>query len=151
MTRILPHLLPALCALLAVIPAQAATQPAADNISHEAESAVVKVFSTMRRPDLAKPWSKAAPAEATGSGVIIEGHRILTNAHVVAYASQVQVQGNQSGDKFAATVESFAPGIDLAVLKLEDDAFFATRPPLPRAAALPQVKDAVLAYGFPTG
>jgi len=151
MTRILPHLLLALCAVLAVIPAQAATKPAEDSISHEAEAAVVKVFSTMRHPDLAKPWSKAAPVEASGSGVIIEGHRILTNAHVVAYASQVQVQGNQSGDKFSATVESFAPGIDLAVLKLDDDSFFASRPPLPRAAAMPQVKDAVLAYGFPTG
>src|SRR5262249_14219397 len=113
--------------------------------------AVVKVFSTMRRPDIAKPWSKQAPVEATGSGVIIEGRRILTNAHVVAYASQVQVQGNQSGDKVSATVEAIAPGIDLAVLKLEDESFFSSRPALPRAKTLPQVKEAVLAYGFPTG
>ncbi len=150
------HSLRLVLCLLACVPAgltQAAAK-AAENpeaISHEAESAVVKVFSTIRRPDVAKPWAKSAPIEATGSGVIIEGHRILTNAHVVSYASQVQVQGNQSGDKVAATVEAFAPGIDLAVLKLEDDAFFNGRPPLPRAAALPQVKDAVLAYGFPTG
>ena len=120
-------------------------------IDTRAESAVVKVFSTMRRPDVAKPWAKQAPAEATGSGVIIDGHRILTNAHVVAYASQVQVQGNQSGDKVSASVEAFAPGIDLAVLKLEDESFFNTRPALPRAKALPQVKDPVLAYGFPAG
>ena len=120
-------------------------------IAHETESAVVKVFSTMRRPDVARPWSKAAPIEATGSGVVIEGKRILTNAHVIAYASQVQVQGNQSGDKISATVEAVDPGIDLAVLKLEDDSFFDKRPPLPRASILPQIKDPVLAYGFPTG
>src|SRR5579883_182758 len=115
------HSLRLVLCLLACVPAgltQAAAK-AAENpeaISHEAESAVVKVFSTIRRPDVAKPWAKSAPIEATGSGVIIEGHRILTNAHVVSYASQVQVQGNQSGDKVAATVEAFAPGIDLAVL-----------------------------------
>src|SRR6516165_6935575 len=118
-------------------------------IAREAENAVVKVFSTMRRPDVTRPWSKAPPIEATGSGVVIEGKRILTNAHVVAYASQVQVQGNQSGDKISATVEAIAPGIDLAVLKLEDDSFFDKRPPLPRASILPQIKDPVLAYGFP--
>ena len=128
-----------------------AARPADEPVSHEAENAVVKVFSTIRRPDIVKPWSKQAPGEASGSGVIIEGKRILTNAHVVAYASQVQVQGNGSGDKVSATVEAFAPGIDLAVLKLEDESFFNTRPALPRAKALPQVKDPVLAYGFPTG
>ena len=115
------------------------------------EDSVVKVFSTIRQPDTSKPWTKQSPLEATGTGVIIEGHRILTNAHVVLYASQVQVQANQAGDKISATVEFAAPGIDLAVLKLEDDAFFDTRPPLKRANLLPEVKDAVMAYGFPTG
>jgi S1-C subfamily serine protease len=120
-------------------------------LTHEAENAVVKVFSTMRRPDVARPWSKASPLEATGSGVVIEGKRILTNAHVVAYASQVEIQANQSGDKVSASLVAMAPGIDLAVLKLDDESFFDSRPPLPRASALPQIKDAVLAYGFPTG
>jgi len=135
-------------------PAAAAAPPPAEMtapIAHEAEAAVVKVFATMRRPDIEKPWSKAAPVDATGTGVVIEGRRILTNAHVVAYASQVQVQGNQSGDKVSASIAVFAPDIDLAILKLDDESFFDKRPPLPRATMLPQIKDAVLAYGFPTG
>jgi S1-C subfamily serine protease len=115
------------------------------------ENTVVKVFSTIRYPDPYKPWAKQAPRESTGTGVIIEGNRILTNAHVVLYASQVQVQANQSGDKISATVETIAPGIDLAILKLDDDTFFETRPPLPRATKLPAVKDSVMVYGFPTG
>jgi S1-C subfamily serine protease len=153
MTRTLPTLALSLAALLAPCAPAAAKAAAegAESISHEVENTVVKVFSTIRRPDVSKPWTKQAPLEATGSGVIIDGKRILTNAHVVAYASQVQVQGNQSGDKISATVEAFAPGIDLAVLKLEDESFFNGRPPLPRARILPQVKDAVFAYGFPTG
>jgi len=115
------------------------------------ENSVVKVFSTMRYPDPFKPWTKQAPTEATASGVVIEGNRILTNAHAVLYASQVQVQANAAGDKVSATVVAIAPGIDLAVLKLDDASFFDTHTPLPRANKLPQIKDAVLAYGFPAG
>jgi S1-C subfamily serine protease len=152
MTRTLRHVLLLVLALPAA--AAQAAQPGSEPspaIAHEAESAVVKVFSTIRHPDVTHPWTKSSPIEATGSGVVIEGKRILTNAHVVAYASQVQIQGNQSGDKISATVEAIAPGIDLAVLKLDDESFFDKRPPLPRAGALPQIKDPVLAYGFPTG
>ncbi|MBK9238552.1 MAG: trypsin-like peptidase domain-containing protein [Rhodoferax sp.] len=114
-------------------------------------SSVVKVFSTARFPDPFKPWTKQAPKEATGSGVVIEGRRILTNAHVVLYASQVQVQANQDGEKISATVEAIAPGIDLAILKLDDESFFDSHAPLPRTSALPEIKEAVLAYGYPTG
>jgi S1-C subfamily serine protease len=115
------------------------------------ENAVVKVFSTLRYPDPFKPWTKQAPSEVTASGVVIEGKRILTNAHVVLYSSQVQIQANQAGDKISATVVGVAPGIDLAVLKLDDESFFTTHAPISRATALPDIKDPVLAYGFPTG
>ncbi|HSY17857.1 MAG TPA: trypsin-like peptidase domain-containing protein [Candidatus Acidoferrales bacterium] len=115
------------------------------------ENSVVKIFSTVRYPDLYKPWTKQSPEEQTGSGVVIEGKRILTNAHVVNYASQVQIQANQAGDKISATVEYIAPGIDLAVLKLDDEKFFDTHPPIPRAKVLPGIKDSVMAYGFPEG
>ncbi len=61
------------------------------------------------------------------------------------------VEPNQSGEKLAATVEYSAPGIDLAVLKLEDESFFDKRAPLPRAEKLPEIKEAVTVYGYPTG
>ena len=115
------------------------------------ENSVVKVFATVRYPDPYKPWTKQAPEEQTGSGVVIEGRRILTNAHVVNYAGQVQIQANQAGDKISATVEAIAPDIDLAVLKLDDEKFFDSHPPLARAKTLPGIKDAVLAYGYPEG
>jgi S1-C subfamily serine protease len=120
-------------------------------VSNAVENSVVKVFATVRYPDFYKPWTKQEPAELTASGVVIEGKRILSNAHVVLYASQVQIQANQAGDKLSAMVEAGAPGIDLAVLKLDDETFFDTHPPLPRARALPEIKDAVMAYGYPKG
>lgn len=115
------------------------------------ENSVVKIFSTVRSPDSYRPWSKSPPQEITGSGVVIEGNRILTNAHVVNYASQVQVQAKEGGDKLSATVVAIARGIDLAVLKLDDPKFFATHPAPARSNVLPDIKDAVMAYGYPTG
>ena len=128
-----------------------AVAPAGGDGKSTVENSVVKVFSTLRYPDFYRPWTKQAPSEATGSGVVIEGKRILSNFHVVRYASQVEIQANQAGDKISATVEAVAPGIDLAVLKLDDEKFFDTHPPLPRAKILPEIKDAVMAYGYPQG
>jgi S1-C subfamily serine protease len=128
-----------------------AAAPAAADHTNTVENSVVKVFSTVRYPDYYRPWTKQSPTEMSGSGVVIEGKRILSNAHVVEYASQVQVQANQAGDKVSATVEAIAPGIDLAVLKLDDETFFDTHPPLQRASKLPEIKDAVMAYGYPRG
>ena len=115
------------------------------------ENSVVKVFATVRYPDFYKPWARQAPLDFTGSGVVIDGKRILTSAHVVLYSSQVQVQANQSGDKIPATVETIALGIDLAVLKLDDETFFDSHPPVPFARTLPAITDAVTVYGYPTG
>ena len=146
-TLVLRLVLTSLAALPSVL--WAADTTANGNAS--VENAVVKIFSTFRSPDPFKPWAKQSPRDSTGTGVVIEGNRILTNAHVVMYASQVQVQANQSGDKQDAKVIAVAPGIDLAILQLEDESFFKTHPPLPRASKMPEIKDAVLAYGYPTG
>ena len=128
-----------------------ATPAPAPPIPANLENSVVKVFSTLRRPDPFKPWSKAAPADVTGSGVVIEGKRILTNAHVVGYASQVEIQASQAGDKVSATVVAVARDIDLAILKLDDESFFDSHAPVERASVLPNVRDQVFAYGYPTG
>ncbi|HEY0550056.1 MAG TPA: serine protease, partial [Verrucomicrobiae bacterium] len=94
----------------AKVKAADAAPAAGEAKSAAVENSVVKVFSTVRYPDFYRPWTKQAPSEATGSGVVIEGKRILSNFHVVRYASQVQVQANQAGDKISATVEAVAPG-----------------------------------------
>ncbi len=130
--------------------AESGRPTSAANAGH-VENAVVKIFATLRGPDPFRPWSKGTPQEVTGSGVVIEGNRILTNAHVVGYATQVQVQARQGGDKINASVVAIAPGIDLALLKLDDDAFFFSHQPPVRDKNLPEIKDAVFVYGYPTG
>ena len=142
---------PGAAPLAAPVPVPAQVPSADAAIPAGLENSVVKVFSTLRRPDPFKPWGKAAPVEVTGSGVVIEGRRILTNAHVVGYASQVQIQASQAGDKVSATVVAVSRDMDLAILKLDDESFFDTHAPLARASVLPSVRDQVFAYGYPTG
>jgi S1-C subfamily serine protease len=115
------------------------------------EDSVVKVYTVMRPPNPIRPWVPQNAAEVGGSGVVIDGRRILTNAHLVAYASAVRVQARRGGQWVEATVESMGPGIDLAVLKLSDESFFQDRPPLPRAPGLPEVTASVAVYGYPIG
>ena len=137
--------------LTAVVIASWAGLSSAQDETRGLENSVVKVFSSMRYPDPYKPWTKQAPTEATGSGVVISGNRILTNSHVVMFASEIQVRANQSGNKLTARVESMSRDVDLAVLKLEDNTFFVDHPPLPCATTLPEIKDAVMAFGYPVG
>jgi S1-C subfamily serine protease len=112
---------------------------------------VVKIHAVHHTPDVLRPWTKNSPQSVKGSGVVIEGKRILTNAHVVRYASQIYVQPNQSAERIPARVEAMTPSMDLAVLKLDDESFFDKRGTLPFAEELPRVKDSINVYGYPTG
>jgi len=100
--------------------------------------------------DLGRPWLRPVANEISGSGLVIDGKRILTNAHVAAYATRLSVQG-KSSDKFNAKVEAIATGIDLAILKLDDESFFDDKPPIPLSSDIPRDRDNVLVYGYPTG
>src|SRR5215471_17957873 len=95
---------------------------------------VVRISASQRYPNLLKPWMKDNPREVAGTGVVLDGQRILTNAHLVTFAKQIYVEPYQSSDKLAATVERLAPGIDVAVLKVEDKTFWKDRPSFPKAA-----------------
>jgi len=141
-------------ALVLVVPSSAFSaddQSKSDAQENKIRDSVVKISATMRYPDFTHPWTKHSAQEASGTGVVIDGKRILTNAHVVTYASQLFVEGNQSSDKLPAKVVAVGHGIDLAVLELEDESFFYKRSPLIRTSALPEVKDTVLVYGYPQG
>jgi S1-C subfamily serine protease len=112
---------------------------------------VVKILSSLRQPDPFRPWTKGSPHDATGSGVVIAGKRILTNAHVVNHASQVFVQPDKSSNKLSVKVEAIAPGIDLAVLKVDDESFFDAHPELSFSLKVPALQQTIFVYGYPQG
>jgi len=133
---------------LAIVCSSVATAAAAQDAIRDS---VVHITVSQRQPNLQQPWSKMPAQDASGTGFIIEGRRILTNYHVVQYANQIYVQPHRSADKLSARLMAFASTIDLAVLELEDATFFDDRPPLPLAEGLPPIKGQVNVYGYPLG
>src|SRR5262249_27477324 len=128
-----------------------AIQPSILNGQDDIRDLVVQIHAVHHTPDVLRPWTKNSPQQVKGSGVVIEGKRILTNAHVVRYASQIYVQPNQSAERISARVEAITPSMDLAILKLDDESFFEKRGTILFAEELPRVKDTVNVYGYPTG
>lgn len=114
------------------------------------KKSAVKIFTTQRAANYYQPWQMSYQASISGSGAIIEGKRILTNAHVVG--DQVFIQVKKAGDpnKYTAKVEFAAHDSELAILKVEDEKFFKGTKPL-KFGKLPKQRDKVIVYGFPQG
>ncbi len=117
----------------------------------EVQRAVVKVFATVSPPNMFRPWEITAPSKNTGSGAVIEGGRILTNAHVVAHAQEIYVQPYKSADRLNAAIECLSMDCDMAVLKLEDPKELGDVKPIPLADSLPKLKSKITVLGYPTG
>jgi S1-C subfamily serine protease len=120
-------------------------------VDPEIEKSVVKINVTSRPPDFFRPWTKSSPAKSSGSGVVIAGNRILTNAHVVMHESEVLVQLSKGGDQLTAKVVAIAPGMDLALVEVNDPSKLEGIKPVTLAPELPQPKARVNVYGYPTG
>lgn len=114
---------------------------------------VVKVYATIQPPNYAQPWQAGRPEGGTGSGFVIAGRRILTNGHVVSDARFIQVQRDNDPRRYEARVNPRLVGhdCDLAVLTVDDPAFFEGTRPLSFAKELPQLNDEVTVVGYPMG
>ena len=87
-------------------------------------------------------------ASATGSGAIIGGKRILTNAHVVANHTFIEVERYGQRKRYIDKVKFISHQADLALLEVEDEAFFDGVVPL-TFGGLPQIEQKVVVYGYP--
>ncbi len=72
------------------------------------KSSIVKLTVTQRSFDHSRPWAKSNATDVSGTGFVISGKRIITNAHVVRYASQIYVQLKGSDEKLEAKVQAIA-------------------------------------------
>ncbi|MBI4676806.1 MAG: serine protease [Elusimicrobia bacterium] len=130
--------------LFAPLPGLAADRDDPNNKS------VVRIFVSTQKPDFYQPWQMGAPDSVSGSGCIIAGSRIMTNAHVVS--DQIFIQVRKAGDprRYNAKVEFVAHDAELALLKVEDPSFFKGTRSL-ELGDLPRQRDAATVYGFPEG
>ena len=67
---------------------------------------VAQVFCVHSEPNYSLPWQRKRQFSSTGSGFIIPGRRILTNAHCVDHHSQVKVRRRGSDTKVRRKVSS---------------------------------------------
>ncbi len=115
--------------------------------------AVVKVLTVIDPPDYDQPWQTRGVMNVTGSGAIVkttDGPRIVTNAHVVEGHVFVEVRRYGDARKFVADVVGMSTHADLALLRVDDEAFFQGIEPIP-LGALPALGDRVTVLGFPIG
>jgi len=116
----------------------------------DVREAIVKVYVVSNSPDYYNPWSMQGPRGASGSGCIIENNLILTNAHVVSDQTFLQVRKYGETERYRAEVVAVSHLTDLALIRVEDPAFFEEQSFL-TLGELPEPQQEVLVYGFPMG
>lgn len=116
----------------------------------DVSASVVFVQVYRSRYDWSLPW-RMEPVEATlGSGFLIDGERLVTNAHVVADAREILVRRGDQASPYVARLEAVGDDCDLAVLRVAAPNFARGMRPL-ALGDLPHAGSRVLTYGFPMG
>ncbi len=116
-----------------------------------ARKAVVKIESTFFSYTYKSPWTQPALRRSSGTGFIIDGNRILTNAHVVSQANTLRVQRPDQMRDYEARLLFVAHDCDLAMLTVDDPNFFSGSLPLEIAKDAPELQSPVVVIGFPIG
>jgi len=111
---------------------------------------LVRITTTAVEPDYKAPWNAGAIARGIGAGFVIDGSRIMTNAHVVSNSRYITVERDGDPNRYPATVQFIAHDCDLAVLNVASPSFFKNMLPL-KFGGIPELESVVSAYGYPLG
>lgn len=114
------------------------------------QKSLVRIVATAVEPDYKAPWNAGTIARGVGAGFVIDGNRIITNAHVVSNSRYLTVERDGDPNKYPATVQFVAHDCDLAVITVADKNFFKNMLPL-KFGGIPQLESTVSAYGYPIG
>ena len=158
--RQLPAALLAALVLPVGLRAQAAPTPAAgptagpearpSATARSIERSVVRLTNTRQRADWSIPWNPGRPAANSGSGFVIAGGRILTNAHVVADSKDLVLHLHGDANPHPARIIAIGHDCDLALVEPVDPTLLRGLAPLP-LGALPTIGAQVEAVGYPAG
>lgn len=113
-------------------------------------SGIVKISSVSSIPNYFLPWQNFSQRAASGTGFVIDGNRIITNAHVVSYPTFITVRKPGDQTRYPAKVVAVNHECDLAILTSEDPRFFNGIKPL-ELTDLPPMQSSVSAVGYPVG
>ncbi len=123
-----------------------AAEPRASQISNS----IVRISIIRQKPDYKIPWGAGSISSGIGTGFLIKNRRILTNAHVAGNARFIAVEKEGDSRKYEAKVKFVANDCDLAVLEVQDPAFFSEMMPL-TFGGTPSLDSAVTVIGYPIG
>jgi len=121
-----------------------------NNNTEKIMQSVIKLFVQKSTPNYSMPWQMKRQQHSTGSGFVISGKRILTNAHVVAYQKSVRVRKHGDAKKYTAHVLHVAHECDIAVIGVSDESFWDNLEEL-EFGDIPQLEEDIVVVGFPTG
>ncbi len=114
------------------------------------QKSLVRITATEVEPDYRAPWNSGAIQRGIGAGFVIDGNRIMTNAHVVSNSRYLTVEREGDPNKYQATVRFIAHDCDLAVIDVKAPNFFKDMVPV-TLGAIPPLESTVSAYGYPIG
>lgn len=116
----------------------------------EISKSLVRIEATSQEPNYKTPWSPGDVTSGVGAGFVVDGKRIMTNAHVVSNARFLTVSKEGDPNPYLAQVLHIAHDCDLALLGVENPDFFNGTAPL-EFGGIPQIESVVSAYGYPVG
>jgi len=111
--------------------------------------AVVDVKVVSAEYDYDSPWKSSSQARFRGSGFLIEGGYILTNAHVVQNQLFIEVKSQNGKTTYADLIAVSHVG-DLALLALEDPTIMQGVTPLKIRNHMAELNEKILIVGFPS-
>jgi S1-C subfamily serine protease len=114
------------------------------------QKSLVRITSTEVEPDYRAPWNTGAIGRGVGAGFVIDGPRIMTNAHVVSNTRYLTVEREGDPNKYPARVLFVAHDCDLALITVDSPEFFKNMVPL-GFGGIPELESTVSAYGYPIG
>ena len=114
------------------------------------ERAVVQILVSSQVPVYDSPWRWQPIRRSSGTGFVIEGGRIMTNAHVIAWAKQILIRRYQDPRLLPARVVFAGHDCDLALLEPIDPKDLEGVKAL-EFGELPAVQSTVVTCGYPAG
>lgn len=111
---------------------------------------VAKIFTQALEFDYKYPWRAPSLSKWSGSGFILGGNRLVTNAHVAAGAVNMEVQLAGDSKRYIANIKHIANECDLAQLEVDDPEFW-EKTEAKEVSTNPAREEEVRVVGFPMG
>jgi len=116
----------------------------------EISRSLIRIEATSQEPNYMTPWNPGDVSSSVGAGFVVDGKRVMTNAHVVSNARFLTISKEGDPNPYLAKVLHIAHDCDLALLSVEDPNFFKGTLPL-EFGGIPEIESVVSAYGYPVG